>query len=289
MRIGIFGAGQAGRMIKQWLPGTVNPICFIDNNPQKINKIFEGLRIVSFEEALTFLLDEIIIAVLNRDAESAIYNQIAKSSFKGEVITLNQINHIQDLRLAELRLISREINKKMILGDVAEVGVYRGEFAAEINRTFSSRKLFLFDTFCGFAEEDVALERQLINKGGVCYSNKEKNKFSDTDQNVVFKKLTYPDQAVFVSGRFPQSVGKVKNQITKFAFVSLDLDLYFPTLEGLRFFYPRLNSGGVIMVHDYNSDQYPGVNLAVTQFEEKENLMLIPLADLHGSAIIIHP
>ena len=43
----------------------------------------------------------------------------------------------------------------------------------------------------------------------------------------------------------------------KFAFVSLDLDLYKPTFEGLRFFYPKMIKGGCVLIHDYFTPSYP--------------------------------
>ena len=46
---------------------------------------------------------------------------------------------------------------------------------------------------------------------------------------------------LFKKGYFPESAHGIDE---KFAFVSLDLDLYKPTLEGLRFFYPKMIKGG---------------------------------------------
>lgn len=41
-----------------------------------------------------------------------------------------------------------------------------------------------------------------------------------------------------------------------FCFVSLDMDLYKPTYEGLHYFYPRLNHGGYIFIHDCRNRGY---------------------------------
>ena len=79
----------------------------------------------------------------------------------------------------------------------------------------------------------------------------------------------------------------------EFAFVSLDPDLYDPAMAGLEFFYPRLNEGGILIVHDYNNTQYRGVHQAVKEYEQKliadgeKPLKLVPLGDLHGSCVII--
>lgn len=81
----------------------------------------------------------------------------------------------------------------------------------------------------------------------------------------------------------------MKEELPGFAFVSLDPDLYVPVYEGLRTFYPLLNSGGMILIHDYNSMQFPGVKKAVERFCEEQKIYIVPLMDLHGSAVIIKP
>lgn len=42
-------------------------------------------------------------------------------------------------------------------GNCAEVGVFSGSFAKQINRCFPNKKLYLFDTFTGFDAEDIAV------------------------------------------------------------------------------------------------------------------------------------
>ncbi|HCT91620.1 MAG TPA: hypothetical protein DF613_09630, partial [Lachnospiraceae bacterium] len=68
-----------------------------------------------------------------------------------------------DLRLAHARLFAEEIRTANLPGAVAELGVYRGDFAIEINRLFPDRTLYLFDTFTGFSPEDMAAERRLVS------------------------------------------------------------------------------------------------------------------------------
>ena len=67
----------------------------------------------------------------------------------------------------------------------------------------------------------------------------------------------------------------------------LDTDLYEPTYEGLKVFYPKLVKGGVIIVHDYNSTQFSGVKKAVKRFCEEADVSVLPLSDMHGSAVLI--
>ena len=48
-----------------------------------------------------------------------------------------------------LKYYADEIYRKNIGGNVAEAGVYQGEFASLMNKYFPDRKLYLFDTFEG--------------------------------------------------------------------------------------------------------------------------------------------
>ena len=63
------------------------------------------------------------------------------------------------IRASSLELVAREIDGNAVPGAVAELGVYRGEFARLINRAFPRRKLYLFDTFEGFDESDLKEDR----------------------------------------------------------------------------------------------------------------------------------
>ena len=72
----------------------------------------------------------------------------------------------------------------------------------------------------------------------------------------------------------------------KFAFVHLDADLYQPTLAALRYFYPRMVAGGVIIIHDYNHN-WDGARKAVNEFVTEIPETLIEIADWQGSAMIV--
>lgn len=180
------------------------------------------------------------------------------------------------VRNSSLELIAHEISSRGISGSVAELGVYRGDFAKIINELFPDRKLYLLDTFEGFDRRDVSADNAQAYSSG-------KQDFSRTSIELVLKKMRSPEQCVIKKGRFPGSAGDVDDS---FAFVSIDADLYTPVYEGLRFFYPRLVRGGYIFVHDYNNDEYKGARTAVQQFCSEQNIAYFPLTDACGSAII---
>lgn len=70
---------------------------------------------------------------------------------------------------------------------VAELGVYKGYTAREMNALFKERKLYFFDTFTGFDSRDLEYE----NLNGRCGAKSDG--FSDTSAGQVKNILpTFP-------------------------------------------------------------------------------------------------
>jgi O-methyltransferase len=184
------------------------------------------------------------------------------------------------VRWGTLALIAEEINEKKIDGCIAECGVYKGLFAKGINFFFPNRKFYLFDTFEGFDQKDIDIDR----KGK--YSTANIGDFSDTSIDVVMQKMLHPENCIIKKGFFPESAKDVNE---KFVFVSLDMDLYKPIYDGLCYFYPRLQQGGYIFVHDYNNDYYSGAKDAVKKFinEHGNTIPYFPLCDAYGTLVVM--
>jgi len=185
-------------------------------------------------------------------------------------------NYFDYIRLATLELISFEIKRKNLVGNVAELGVYKGKFAKYINQFFPDRKLYLFDTFEGFDQRDVASEKSKNYSSG-------SQDFSETSVSSVLKQMPFPDHCIPVKGFFPESAKGVDD---RFVLVSLDADLYDPIYTGLNFFFPKLVKGGYILIHDFNNDNYKGARKAVEQFCSEQDVNFLPLPDSGGTAII---
>ncbi len=173
----------------------------------------------------------------------------------------------------------KEIRKRNILGSVAEAGVFRGEFAQYINTAFADRTLYLFDTFDGFNAQE-ALEE--VKKGNCTESFVQA--YKQTNISAVLEKMTYLDKIVIKQGLFPSSLNGLEDN---FAFVSLDMDFEESIYEGIKYFYPRLNKGGYIFVHDYNSDLL-GVERAIDHYEKESGIIIckVPLCDANGTLVI---
>jgi len=275
----IYGAGQCGIMTQTWLKRNLNILGFADRREELWDRHIGGLPVFDPEKIPDYNPDLVVIAVLNAEQSRLITDWLLEKGIARErVISVRSMKEYVDARLSAARLIAAEINSRDVPGAVAELGVYKGEFAALINELFPDRTLYLFDTFEGFDARDVAVEI----KEGLSYA--AIGDFRDTSIDLVKSKLPFPERAAFRKGYFPgTAVGIEEN----FAFVSIDADLYQPVYEGLKYFWPRMNKGGYILIHDYNSLQYQGAGKAVRQYCAENDLFVVPLSDMHGSAVLV--
>jgi O-methyltransferase len=178
-----------------------------------------------------------------------------------------------------LVLLLRTVIEQDVQGEMAELGVYKGSTARLIHHYVPERRLHLFDTFAGFTERSVAAEKENTN-----FSTKG-HKFSDTSLEGVKRYVAQQNDNVhFHPGYFPDTIPSGFGE-RKFAFVSLDADLFEPTLEGLKFFYPRMSTRGLLVVHDYNA--WIGARKAVDEFFSDKPEMPVPMPDKSGSALIV--
>lgn len=218
--------------------------------------------------------------MLNADACASVQARLVAMNVASRIVTAPELRRTFDLRLATLRMIAQEVRERGIAGAVAELGVYQGAFAGEMNRLFPDRSLYLFDTFSGFDGRDVAVE------GERRFSRAEVGNFADTSVEAVRARLPHPERAVFRIGYFPETAAGLDE---RFAVVSLDADLFKPLHDGLRYFYPLMTRGGYIIVHDYNNGRFAGAKHAVRQFCEEHQAYVVPLPDLQGTGIIVKP
>ena len=177
------------------------------------------------------------------------------------------------VRAGALDLAAREINAAELHGSVAELGVYRGDFARLLSYQFPGRELFLFDTFSGFDPRDASVDERQGDSRFL-------HDFTRTSSDKVVQALHGPERARVRQGWFPDSALGLEHEA--FCFVSLDVDLYEPTRAGLAWFFPRLTPGGYIFVHDFANEHYSGVRRAVTE----SGVPYVVLPDAGTTAVI---
>lgn len=283
----ILGAGQFGRSFVSLINRNYyDLLAFGDNNSSlwdtDITTALGPMQVISVEQAAGLQPDLMLIAVSGAERSQALMQQAKDNGYQNQFLMLPDLYHTLDIRSATLHRMAERITAQQVPGSIAELGVYKGDIAWQLNTLFPDRELLLFDTFEGFDEKDVLTERE--NN----YSRAEVTNFSDTSVEYVRNRLPFPKQASFHQGYFPQTAEVLDD--SSFALVSLDTDLYEPILAGLQYFYPRLSKGGMILLHDYNNTQFRGCKEAVHQYETEHGpLLLVPLSDLHGTAVIVKP
>ncbi len=277
----ILGAGQFGQACANLINAAdTKLLAFGDNNLSLQGTCLGETPILSIENAVNLKPDYALIAVSDQTRSSQLRDQAEKAGFQGIFWLLGQLCRRFDIRLATLRRMADRLIQQGIAGDIAELGVYQGELACQLNALFPDRRLHLFDTFEGFDARDIQEESA---RG---FSRAREGDFADTSLSFVQSRLPFPDQALFHKGFFPDTTAGLEN--CRFALVSLDADLYAPVLAGLEYFYPRLSPGGMILLHDYNNRRFRGASQAVEDYEKAHGpLPLVPLCDLHGTAVIL--
>jgi O-methyltransferase len=170
-------------------------------------------------------------------------------------------------RYAAIALALSRMNRDEIPGAVAELGVYRGDLSVFLQTFCDGRTLYLFDTFEGFPSEDAG-------QFGTMFSN--------TSLDYVRRRMEGAQNVDYRKGYFPNTASGLEQE--SFALVSLDADLYKPTLAGLQYFWPRLSPGGYLFLHDYHS-RFPVAD-AVRDFGLRD---FIELPDKQGSIVARKP
>ena len=136
----------------------------------------------------------------------------------------------------------------------------------------------MFDTFSGFDERDVSVEKEMKQ------SDLSTTEFSNTSVELVMSKMCYPENVEIHKGYFPETTVGVNDL---FMFVNLDFDLYQPILEGLRFFWPKMIKSSVLLVHDYYHMRL-AVGEAIENYEKEigTDILKMPIGDNQSIALI---
>ena len=216
------------------------------------------------QAALELLGPELLMELIPAQRMVATPRQLSPSSLPEKDLANDYV------RLATLELLCRRLEE--VPGAAAELGVYRGFFAKCINQLMPNRKLYLFDSFEGFAEDACATEA-----------------FQAAHRNTAVEKvlaiMPHPEVITVKPGFFPNSLEGLEE---RFCLVSLDVDFYQATLDGLRYFWPRLEKGGYLMLHDWGSPKLRGVAKALADYEQElgQRIPAVPLCDVGGSLIL---
>lgn len=177
-------------------------------------------------------------------------------------------------------------------GWVAECGCWKGlssylscHYILRHNQGFRGDRFLVIDSFEGLSaptREDT-IDLNLVVKGVVRRGRpfKSAGAYSAPMDHVARVLEQFPEVSL-VKGWIPEVLDTLPER--EYRFVHVDLDLYAPILGALRYFYPRIQRGGVIVCDDYGSLFWPGAAKAVRDFCDESGATL--LANVSGQALL---
>jgi hypothetical protein len=176
---------------------------------------------------------------------------------------------------AHRRLMVRELLRLTagVAGDTAECGVYQGcgSYIILHGTVATSRLHHAFDSFEGLSQPG--------DRDGTHWRQGDLS----VSEQTVRANLAEFAHARFYKGLIPSRFHEVADRT--FSFVHVDVDLHQPTLESVRFFYPRLAPGGILLCDDYGFTTCPGATSAVDEFLADKPEKMVALASGAGFLI----
>jgi len=158
-------------------------------------------------------------------------------------------------------------------GVFVECGVHRGStslslmtFHTELGNT---RQYWMFDTFEGvIAEQMTEMERDELSRYGEYYS-------SSVYDEVVHTFSSFPNVRI-IKGVVPETLSAFDGGDV--AFLHIDMNVAYPEVEALKFFWPKMAPGGVVLFDDYGfpSHEEQKRQLDALAGELDASIMLLP-------------
>jgi O-methyltransferase len=172
------------------------------------------------------------------------------------------------------------ISAKKIPGAIVESGVWRGGnialcALALLEQADTSRDFFLFDTFDwswpDLSQYDSTIQQSSAEKRNAALKQRRNAPQRKLDTQLVSKDRVseYLESTGYPSEKFHLVKGLVQDTIpdqapAEIALLRLDTDLYESTYHELMHLYPRLVSGGILLIDDYPTEH--GCVKAVEQY-----------------------
>lgn len=177
-----------------------------------------------------------------------------------------------DDRLLAMCEALRRIDKKQIRGDVVECGVWRGGNIILARTLSPNRRCWLFDTFAGMTAPHPVLDVSYRGHQAMkSYLGRKKpgGKWAAVSREEVETNLietgTFDERLLtFIEGPVEETLLINANLPEKIALLRLDTDWYASTKIELEVLYPRLQSGGILIIDDYG--HWLGAQKAVREY-----------------------
>jgi len=162
---------------------------------------------------------------------------------------------------------------KNLGGDYVECGVNTGAYSRAIvdyiNFNSLGKRFYLLDTFEGFPEWQISEAEYAA--GIAMYGG---DHYKDVYRRVVETFAGFPVE--IIKGIVPDIL--VKCYSDSIAFLSIDMNAVAPEIAAAEFFWPKLVSGGVMVLDDYGFPRHINQKLAFDNFATQKgvNILCLP-------------
>lgn len=174
--------------------------------------------------------------------------------------------HLQ-CRMYSLQQLVEHAAQKNPDGEFVECGCWKGHSAYIISSLLTKHRFgksfHIFDSFEGGLSDKTSEDISTYAQQTMEERETEKNWFASTVEELNHALKGFPFVKIY-KGWIPDRFPEVKER--RFAFVHIDVDLYQPIMDSLKFFFPRVLPGGIIVVDDYGYSMFPGAKKAVDEF-----------------------
>lgn len=208
------------------------------------------------------------------------YAQGREDRAKGLGWPINGYSMIGLARMNNIEFCISEVIENKVPGDFIETGVWRGGaciFAKALFEAYSeNRNVWVADSFAGLPKPNTELYPE--DEGDDLYSL-EQLRISEAQVKENFNRFGLLDERVkFLKGWFSETLPTAP--IDQLSVVRLDGDMYESTMDGLRHLYPKLSSGGYLIVDDYGV--IPACRKAVHDYRDEHGISE-KIIDIDGS------
>ena len=165
-----------------------------------------------------------------------------------------------------------------VRGDIAECGCARGLSSLElciaertVDPAWMGEGFHIFDSFKGLSEpteKDRRFDASGVNRA-LLAANMAAGRYAFPLELVARNVHRDFPHVRLHPGWIPEVFSEQPDRT--YRFVHIDVDLYQPTMDSLRYFFPRMAAGGVIITDDYN---WPGARAAFDEFSGEQGLEL---------------
>ena len=169
---------------------------------------------------------------------------------------------------------------QLLPGDFVECGVNTGIMSLAvcnfIDFNATGKNFFLFDTFEGIPPEQMSETERPAR-------TEENEQFYEDCYETAQRNFSTFDRVVLVRGKVPETL-KLPS-IDSVCYLSIDMNIAYPEIAAVEFFWDKLVPGAIIVLDDYGWSNYAEQKVAMDEFAHKKNVFILTLPT--GQGLII--